>query len=264
MVLMSTLMKLSVHGRIKNKPATDTPEVRGTRASPLTSSLCPSVLTGPAPLTARKQCLSVDELEARSVTLDSHCFLPTSSCPHKTCGLHFLTPLLLSPICFYLRCFFFLVAPHSMWDLRSLQGLNPSPLQWKRGVLTTGPPGKSLFALRPMQSLLTSPCCFFQFVSYKQAVLGPAKPAPAHRLTSPLLPPCTLLRGAACGSRSLQRSSLHGSALFWPWGHLSSRAHLVLPRCHLQKASYHLGSTLFSGFPQPSVTSWPNIYQAGF
>ena len=23
------------------------------------------------------------------------------------------------------------------------QGLNPSPLQWKRGVLITGPPGKS-------------------------------------------------------------------------------------------------------------------------
>ena len=44
--------------------------------------------------------------------------------------------------------FFFVCATHSMWDLSSpaSQGLNPSPLQWKRGVLTTGPLGrKSLF-----------------------------------------------------------------------------------------------------------------------
>ena len=44
--------------------------------------------------------------------------------------------------------FFFVCATHSMGDLSSpaSQGLNPSPLQWKRGVLTTGPLGrKSLF-----------------------------------------------------------------------------------------------------------------------
>ena len=213
MVLMSTLMKLSVHGRMKNRPATDTPEVRGTRASPLTSPLCPSALTGPAPLTARKQCLSVDEPEARSVILDSHCFLPPCSHPHRPVGCVSLLRIYCHPCAFTYEVFF-LVAPHSMWDLSSPQGLNPSPLQWKRGVLTTGPPGKSLFSLRPKQSLLTSSCCFFQFVSYKQAVPGPAQPAPAHRLTSPLLRPCTLLRGAACSSRSLQRSSLHGFALF--------------------------------------------------
>ena len=35
---------------------------------------------------------------------------------------------------------YFLAAPHGMCDLSSL-----CPLQWKRRVLTTGPPGKSLF-----------------------------------------------------------------------------------------------------------------------
>ncbi|XP_029074892.1 syntaxin-10 isoform X2 [Monodon monoceros] len=40
--------------------------------------------------------------------------------------------------------FFCLLATvHSMWDLSSLT--NPCHLQWKRRVLTTGPPGKSLF-----------------------------------------------------------------------------------------------------------------------
>ena len=33
-----------------------------------------------------------------------------------------------------------------MRDLSSDQGLNPHPLQWKCGVLTTGPPGKSLLS----------------------------------------------------------------------------------------------------------------------
>ena len=44
--------------------------------------------------------------------------------------------------------FYFLVEPHSMWDLISPtmglnQGLNPCPLQWKLRVLNTGPTGKS-------------------------------------------------------------------------------------------------------------------------
>ena len=39
--------------------------------------------------------------------------------------------------------FFFLATPHSMWDLSPWPG-NLRPLQWKRGGLTTGLPGKSL------------------------------------------------------------------------------------------------------------------------
>ena len=42
--------------------------------------------------------------------------------------------------------FFFLAMPHGMWDLSSLTRdwtLNPCPLHWKCGVLTTRPPGKS-------------------------------------------------------------------------------------------------------------------------
>ena len=37
---------------------------------------------------------------------------------------------------------FFLTELHSMWDISSLT--NSCPLPWKCGVLTTGPPGKSL------------------------------------------------------------------------------------------------------------------------
>ena len=36
---------------------------------------------------------------------------------------------------------FFWATPHGMWDLN--QGLNRCPLPWKRGLLTTGPPGNS-------------------------------------------------------------------------------------------------------------------------
>ena len=43
--------------------------------------------------------------------------------------------------------FFGLAMPWGMQDLGSPdqghQGLNPCPLQWTRGVLTTGPPGKT-------------------------------------------------------------------------------------------------------------------------
>ena len=38
--------------------------------------------------------------------------------------------------------FLFLAAPCSVRNFPS-QGLNPCPLHWKHGVLTTGPPGKS-------------------------------------------------------------------------------------------------------------------------
>ena len=35
-----------------------------------------------------------------------------------------------------------------MWDPKFLdQGLNPGPLNWECGVLSTGPPGKSGFVL---------------------------------------------------------------------------------------------------------------------
>ena len=48
----------------------------------------------------------------------------------------------LSKFVFFL---FLFLAPHSMWGLNfSDQGWNPYPLQWKPGVLTTRPPGKSL------------------------------------------------------------------------------------------------------------------------
>ena len=41
--------------------------------------------------------------------------------------------------------FFFLAAPRGVWDLSSLiRDQTRCPLQWKHGVLTTGPPGKSL------------------------------------------------------------------------------------------------------------------------
>ena len=40
--------------------------------------------------------------------------------------------------------FFFFVTLHGMRCLRPNQGSDPCLLQWKRAVLTTGPPGKSL------------------------------------------------------------------------------------------------------------------------
>ena len=46
-----------------------------------------------------------------------------------------------------LACFFFAVL-RGLWDLSSLnRDRTFPPLQWERGVLTTGPPGKSLLAL---------------------------------------------------------------------------------------------------------------------
>ena len=45
----------------------------------------------------------------------------------------------------YVFGIFFLAVLFGMWDLSfPNQGSNPCPLQWEHGVLTTGPPGKSL------------------------------------------------------------------------------------------------------------------------
>ena len=40
--------------------------------------------------------------------------------------------------------FLVLAMLHGMWDLSSPTRIEPGPCQWKRQVLTTGPPGKSL------------------------------------------------------------------------------------------------------------------------
>ena len=49
---------------------------------------------------------------------------------------------------YVLLCFHILAAPHSMWDLRSpTRDLTYVPRQWDQGVLTIGPPGKSLRGL---------------------------------------------------------------------------------------------------------------------
>ena len=50
---------------------------------------------------------------------------------------------------------FFLAVPRGLWDL-SDQGLNPCPWQWKRRVLTTGPPGSSLTVASICISLIIS------------------------------------------------------------------------------------------------------------
>ena len=53
--------------------------------------------------------------------------------------------------------FFLLAVRHSMWDLSFPdQGWNPWPLQWKRGVLTTGPPGIPYFSYSKVISSLTT------------------------------------------------------------------------------------------------------------
>ena len=39
--------------------------------------------------------------------------------------------------------FFPLAVLHSLWDLFPDEGSNSGPMQWKQGVLTTGPPGNS-------------------------------------------------------------------------------------------------------------------------
>ena len=46
---------------------------------------------------------------------------------------------------FLLDTSFFLATLRGMWDLVPGPGIEPGPLQWEHRVLTTGPPGKSLF-----------------------------------------------------------------------------------------------------------------------
>ena len=49
--------------------------------------------------------------------------------------------------------FFFLAAPHSMWNLKfPYLGLKPGPLHWTHRALTPGPPGVSLDLLVPSDS----------------------------------------------------------------------------------------------------------------
>jgi len=56
--------------------------------------------------------------------------------------------------------FFFFGMPCGMWDLNSqIRELNPHPLEWQHGVLTTGLPEKSLDSSyhhpgKPLPSLL--------------------------------------------------------------------------------------------------------------
>ena len=60
---------------------------------------------------------------------------------------HFLTQLCLSSCWFFVVvvCFSFLATSHSMGGSQiPSQGLNLHPLHWNHGILTTGPPGKSL------------------------------------------------------------------------------------------------------------------------
>ena len=51
---------------------------------------------------------------------------------------------------FFSFLFYFFTTPFSLWDL---QGLNPYPQQWRRGILTTGPSGNSLNSFFNVQKL---------------------------------------------------------------------------------------------------------------
>ena len=51
--------------------------------------------------------------------------------------------LLLLLLLFYLFIYFFGCTVRHLGSHFPDQGLNPCPVQWKHGVLTTGPPGKS-------------------------------------------------------------------------------------------------------------------------
>ena len=63
-------------------------------------------------------------------------YIPTNS----TQGFHFLQ--ILANICYFLFCFvFFWLCQAACGILVPRPGIEPAPLQWKRGVLTTGPPG---------------------------------------------------------------------------------------------------------------------------
>ena len=57
---------------------------------------------------------------------------------------------------FMVVLFFFWTSAHSLWDSFPNQGLNLCSLHWKRGTLTTGPPGKSLVVVLEMLKFLGS------------------------------------------------------------------------------------------------------------
>ena len=61
----------------------------------------------------------------------------------------FLPNLFLTYIFVVVCCFTF--RPHSLWDLVPRPGIEPMPLRWEYGALTTVPPGKS-----PSTSYLTA------------------------------------------------------------------------------------------------------------
>ena len=87
-------------------------------------------------------------------------------------------------------CFFsFFVTPYSMQNFSS-QGLNPCPLQWKSGVLTSGPPGKSegnvslLFNFLQVSTGLSQALCRPQIISTLIFFLAPGHPPPDIPLQS--------------------------------------------------------------------------------
>ena len=69
----------------------------------------------------------------------SLCFSPQNSCFFI---VFTLSHSLFKKYLFIYLFIYFLATPCSMRDLKFPdQGSNPHPLKWKRGVLTTGPPG---------------------------------------------------------------------------------------------------------------------------
>ena len=80
---------------------------------------------------------------------------------------------------FTLFYFIFLAAPCGMWGLSSpTRDLNLCPLHWKCGVLSTGPPGKSLFLFFKFYwSIVNLQCrvsfrCTAQWFNYTFSLIG--------------------------------------------------------------------------------------------
>ena len=57
-----------------------------------------------------------------------------------------MTRFIIWSIFFFLSLSLLLAVPYSLQDLSSQSDIKPRPMQWKHQVLTTGPPGNSLFA----------------------------------------------------------------------------------------------------------------------
>ena len=83
-----------------------------------------------------------------------------------------------------------------MPDLVPGPGIEPSPLYWERGVLTTGPPGKSLEEILNEHQVTFLPSLnppmrvkiFHSFPSPSRTMAAmPAKPGPCRPLLLPLL-----------------------------------------------------------------------------